>query len=229
MQSRLAQALAALMIALMPHSAPAQILPAFGPKEASFWRAVGVVNIEGPAGVAECSGTLIAPDLVLTAAHCAWGETRWFLVGGIGAQALSVHPSASIAIHPDYTQATGMDKFFVDIAVITLATPVPAAIATPLPLADAIITAERYAIVGFHRMRPRAPNGRFDCPASTDAPKGRLFLDCQVIAGNSGAPALVETVQGWQVAGVITARMGGPERHRAIVAPVNDWLREQLR
>ncbi|MGB3243415.1 MAG: trypsin-like serine protease [Sulfitobacter sp.] len=204
----------------------AQILPALEPETAALWRAVGVVNADGATGTATCTGTLVAPDLVLTAAHCAGGGNRQFLIGGIAAQMLSTHAAAGITINPAYQQAEGADRFAHDMALITLATSVPAAIATPLPLAPDI-TADHMAIVGFHRMRPGALNGSFECPV-VDATPARLILGCQVIAGNSGAPALVETAAGWQIAGVVTARMDGAGVHNSLVAPVNDWLRAQV-
>jgi protease YdgD len=37
------------------------------------WSAVGTVNFEGD--LAYCTGSLIAPDIAVTAAHCLWNET----------------------------------------------------------------------------------------------------------------------------------------------------------
>lgn len=73
-----------------------------------------------------CGGTLVAPTKVVTAAHCMAGETasgirvvggRTFLDGTDG----TVARVARIWVDPDYTDATEGD----DVAVLTLATPMP--------------------------------------------------------------------------------------------------------
>ncbi|MEL6207950.1 MAG: trypsin-like serine protease, partial [Pseudomonadota bacterium] len=78
--ARTAGLIAALSALAAP--APAQS-PAPGPTapeilpltEQPAWNAIGRVNIAGYKSRRMCSGTLIAPDLVLTAAHCVLGPT----------------------------------------------------------------------------------------------------------------------------------------------------------
>ncbi|MEW2283016.1 serine protease [Streptomyces sp. NPDC047841] len=73
-----------------------------------------------------CGGTLVAPNKVVTAAHCMAGETtgsvrvvggRTYLNGTNG----TVSRVSKIWINPDYTDATNGD----DVAVLTLSTSMP--------------------------------------------------------------------------------------------------------
>ena len=206
----------------------AEILPALSAQQAKEWSAVGVVNLEGPSGMALCSGTLIAPDLVLTAIHCAPNTTgkRDFVVRGIGHPAQISIPSVKIQHHPAYATATGTAQFKFDIALMTLARPVSVDLAQPLALAATQELPEELAIVAFHRMRPGTLNGRFDCARQ---PAAEFVLGCQVIAGNSGSPALMQASEGWQIAGVVVARMDSGTTHNALVAPLDAWVRAKVR
>ena len=57
----------------VPASEQLTILPE---EDRAAWRAVGLVASKGPDGTVMCSGTLVTPDLVVTAAHCVAHKTR---------------------------------------------------------------------------------------------------------------------------------------------------------
>lgn len=88
-----------------------------------------------------CGGTLTTPTTVVTAAHCVVDERngtvrtpREILVGigpNLKSASLLVVPVAAVTPNPDYARRTASD----DVAVITLASPVPNA--TVLPAATA--------------------------------------------------------------------------------------------
>lgn len=131
-------------------------------KDAPEHRAVGllVYDSETPGEDKACSSSLIAADLVLTAAHCVTTpqtpyeqlEPLYFFVGAdagldplTGSPTGSVHLVKSIAYHPAYAGAAVSD-----VAVVRISPPVRAEIATPLPLAaSAPQVGQAATLVGF--------------------------------------------------------------------------------
>lgn len=200
-------------------------LPALTPLDQHIWRAVGIVNTQGANGVAACTGTLVAADLVLTAAHCVWGdEPRFFVVDGLTTG--TAYPAREIMIHPEYTKAPDvMARYAVDLALMRLQTPVQdvpplrAGVYDPASVPNA-----PFALLGFHRMRPGALNGRYDC-AATPGSAETLRLRCHVISGNSGGPVLTRNGNDWLVIGIAVATLGGAEAKQALVAILDDWVR----
>lgn len=218
-----------LMTALLAGGAAqthAEPLPALALEERRGWTAVGLVNQAGYRSKASCTGTLIAPDLVVTAAHCATGE-RHFVAGWDRGSFVAHRKSMQTTLHPNYLKAKGNTRFRYDVAVLRLREPIAPRVVTPVPLNDQpALRLGALTVLGYHRKRPHVLNGRPDCETSGAPGQSVLLLDCEVISGNSGGPVLVPLGDRWAVVAIVAGRLGG-DAPQALAVPVDDWLMDQ--
>jgi hypothetical protein len=226
---RISIALAALLISQGAPASGADMLPVLSPEQRRDWPAIGAVNPAGFKAKVSCTGTLIAPDLVLTAAHCVAAPGamagRSFVPGLELDRGLSHAVSRRILRHPAYDLVTGDARFRYDIALIELATPISPAQVPPLPVRDTVRSAPGpFGIIGYSRFRPYLLSGRLDCQRRNDAGADVLLLDCPVISGNSGAPVLAKGPDGWHVVAVVTATLQGDGGARSLAAVLPDWV-----
>ncbi|WP_299830600.1 serine protease [uncultured Roseobacter sp.] len=204
-------------------------LPALDPAERALWLAVGGINSTSPEKSATCTGTLIAPDLVLTAAHCAGGTAkrtrqRHFILGKTRDAAAIYRGSVQRDVHPAYPFAKGNTRFKYDVAVLRLDTPLPADLVTPLPLfqPDRQISGP-LALMGYNRGGKERLAGRFNCPVIPEDDHDVIVIDCEVVSGNSGGPVLAQVDGDWHLVGVIVGRIGS-ENPTTLAVPVDDWI-----
>src|SRR5580704_4058012 len=118
---------------ILPQAALAMV---GGAPPADLMSAHHVVLLVGSRGTT-CTGVAISRDLVLTAGHCVLPGADYKLMEFDAAHNPMLRDVASIARHPQFDLATLLaHRATADVALLKLATPLPATFAPP-PLASA--------------------------------------------------------------------------------------------
>jgi hypothetical protein len=131
---------------------PAREAPEFAPYVVTVLDKIG--NGSGGGGDPSfCTASVIAPDVVLTAAHCVsnLSDTQVFYRGGQGR--LVLFDIAAIAVHPEFRPKIGRKHLIsIDLALLRLAEPLPPAF-KPIELADSdpVATGQPFRMAGFGR------------------------------------------------------------------------------
>jgi V8-like Glu-specific endopeptidase len=206
---------------------------------AGRWAAVGRIDL-GSKGF--CTGTLIAPDVVLTAAHCLYDKATGepyrpsdltFLAGWRDGRAEAHREGAMILSHPDYLpgldegSAAQMNQTGTDLGLIKLAQPILLPSITPAPTGSFPRGGDRVEIVSYARDRSEAASMQDACTVL--GTEGRVaVLDCPVDFGASGAPVFRDTAYGFEVVSVISAKAEMNGKPIAIAVPVEGVLADLM-
>ena len=202
------------------------------------WNAVGRLNV---AGNRTCTATLISETEVITAAHClfhpvthhqAAPDTIRFVAGFrqdsyaalVGVDAVALLPAyAYTGLTADLTTISS------DIALLHLSRPVLGHEAEPLAVQD-LTAAELVDLLGYGRDRPQIASIRAGCSV-LDQVQGAWLLDCPVLPGLSGAPAVVAGGQGLVavVSSSVGTRVAGVQALLVPIAPHLAELRARLK
>ena len=192
------------------------------------WQAVGRVNQAG--GRSHCTGTLVAPDTVLTAAHCVYSRlaSRWLEPGEIVFVAgfrrdtdAGYGRGKTIRRSPqaDPTAVTA-DSIAHDWALITLETPLPVRPVEVRQLPPAAAgNAPHLETAGYAQDRPYLLSLDDGCRIRERAFGGKVLVtDCDSTRGDSGAPLLWRDGDTIRLVGVFSAATEAAARSEASFA-----------
>ncbi|MBM3529054.1 MAG: trypsin-like serine protease [Alphaproteobacteria bacterium] len=170
-----------------------------------------------------CTGTALARDLVLTAAHCVEPPATYrVMADGIAAPGLAL---ASRAVHPRYDAGHYKSgRVTADVALLKLERPLPASV-VPAPLAPdrKVAAGDRFTVAGIGSTAHQSETGigvprqaalvatgrpgnlqiRLMDPATRDRSAG-----LGACTGDSGGPAFVESDGRYAVIGVVSWSTG---------------------
>ena len=192
------------------------------------WSSVGkIYNSTGAA----CTGSVVSPSKVLTAAHCIFNartrrfirpELIHFLLGYEGGRYRSQFIVAHYEIGPGYDPAAGAKNPASDWAVLTISTSLGEEF-RPLNLAHApLVKNAPVMLPGFAQDHAFVMTADTDCHIVGTYEGGSIIVsDCFALRGDSGAPIITADADGnFHVVGVQTAvaQIGGVPRSIAVAA-----------
>ncbi|SEQ74009.1 trypsin-like serine peptidase [Thalassovita taeanensis] len=202
------------------------------------WEAVGRLDLGGRGF---CTGAMITPDLVLTAAHCLFDKTTGqridhskveFLAGWRNGRAEAYRMVRRAVVHPSYQYdgAVTTERVRNDIALLELQRPIRNTSVHPFATARNVRAGDSVGVVSYARGRADAPSMQEMCGV-IGRQKGVLVMSCDVDFGSSGAPVFSFDSGEVRIVSVVSAKAEAKGRQVALGSQLDGsvaLLRSQL-
>ena len=166
--------------------------------DAQGWEAVGLISI-GFGGM--CTGALIEPNVVLTAAHCVFDNANGgrvdpaaiqFHAGWRNGRSTATRRVRRVVVHPDYTYTGPKGDLRVanDLALMELESEIRLSNVTPFSTGKRPRKGQNVEVVSYAHDRATSPSLQKVCHVLARQ-RDALVLSCDVDFGSSGSPIFV--------------------------------------